>query len=117
MARQSHTAYTVLGSYPAVAVDVFEKVPLAADASNFDSVAFTGKEIVIAWNSGATPRVVTIESIADSHNRTGDLTETLAAGSFAVFGPMQLEGWVQSGNLLHFKAAHAEVKFVVLKLP
>lgn len=73
--------------------------------------------MIVAYNSGATPRLVTIESIADSHNRTGDLTETLAAGTFGFFGPMQLEGWVQSGQLLHFKAAHAEVLFVVLKLP
>jgi hypothetical protein len=117
MARQSHTVYQLLGSYPSVSADVFEKTAVAADAVNFESVTFTGREIVVAYNSGATPRLVTIESIADSHQRTGDLTETVAAGKFAFFGPLSLEGWVQTTGVLNFKAAHADVLFVVLRLP
>ena len=116
MARQTHTPYTLLGSYPVVAADAFEKAWVAADATNFEEVASTGREIVIAYNSGATARLVTIESVADAHQRTGDLTETVAAGNVGIFGVMQLEGF-RSAGMLNFRAAHADVKFIVLRLP
>jgi hypothetical protein len=117
MARTTHTVYQCLGSYPLVAADAFEKAGVAADASNFEEVAFTGREIVIAFNSGATGRLVTIESVADERNRTGDLTETVGAGNFAIFGPLEVRGFKQSNGMLNFRAAHAEVKFIVLRLP
>jgi len=119
MARQSHTALTALGtkgsSYTANAADL---TMTAADASNKEEVAFTGSEVVVAHNTDVSAHTVTISSIADDdHGRTGDITSySLGAGEYAVFGPFDLDGWRQSGGLLHFEADDATVKFGVVKL-
>jgi len=119
MARQSHTAKTVLGqkasSYTANAADL---TFTAADAANFEQTAFTGKELIIAYNSDpANPYTVTIESVADaSLGRTGDITTySLAAGEYGVFGPFTLDGWRQSDGYLYFKASNAAIKFCVIR--
>lgn len=119
MARQVHTPLTALGTkmnaYSAGAADL---TMTAADAVNYEEVAFTGTEIVIAHNTGASPYVVTISSVADAQGRTGDIDSySLAADDYAVFGPLKLEGWLQVGGLLYFEADNAAVKFGVVKLP
>jgi hypothetical protein len=119
MARQSHTPLTALGTktdaYSAGEADL---TMTAADAANYEEVSFTGNEIIIAHNTGASERNVTISSVADSQGRDGDISSyALAAGDYAVFGPFELEGWRQSGGKLYFQADNAEVKFGVVKLP
>jgi hypothetical protein len=121
MARQTQTVTTLLGPYPtlqptALSLDV---AMTAANATDFESASFTGREILIWHNTGVTGRTVTIESVADGAlKRTGDVT-TYAVGA-GLYGAMYLgalEGWRQSGGLLYFKASHADVKFGVLRLP
>jgi hypothetical protein len=119
MARQSHTPLTALGTktdaYSAGAADL---TMTAADASNKEEVTFTGAEIVIAHNTGASEHTVTISSVVDALGRTGDVSAyALAAGDYAVFGPLDIEGWRQSAGKLYFEANDAEVKFGVVKLP
>lgn len=119
MARQSHTALTALGTktnaYSAGAADL---TMTAADVANYEEVAFTGAEIVVAHNTGASPYTVTIESVVDGQGRTGDITTySLAADDYAVFGPFGVEGWRQSTGKLYFRASNAAVKFGVVKLP
>ena len=121
MARQSHTAtvLTALGtkgsSYTAGAADL---TMTAADAANYEEVAFTGAEVIIAHNTDSGAQTVTISSIADDdHGRTGDITTySLGAGEYGVFGPFDLDGWRQTGGLLYFAASDATVKFGVVKL-
>jgi hypothetical protein len=89
----------------------------AADASNKNETPFTGTFFLYARNSGASTRSVTINSVADAvQNRTGDITENIAAGVTKTFGPFAAEGFRQSGGVLHFEAAHAEVLFSVLRV-
>ena len=120
MSRQVHTPLAALGSkasdYSANAADL---TMTAADAANFEQVAHTGKELIIAHNTGAGARTITIESIASGTlGRSGDITTySIGAGEIAVFGPFQSDGWRQSGSLLHFKAEHAEVELAVVTFP
>lgn len=91
----------------------------ASDTSNQNSTPFTGREFIVARNSGASPHNVTITSVSDSRKRTGTITsEAIAAGAFRMYGPFtNAEGWVQSDGSLYFEGDHAEVEFAVIKLP
>lgn len=89
----------------------------AADAANQNSCTFTGKEVIIARNSGAGARTVTITSVSYL-GRTGHITaQSIAAGATAVFGPFSIEGWRQTDGSLYFEGSHAEILFTVLVLP
>jgi hypothetical protein len=92
---------------------------LAADATNFQQVAFgTSTQLaIIAHNTGVGARTVTVTSVADGLNRTGDITTySIAAGGIAFLGPFQRNGWMQSDFNLYFAGSHAEVLFAVVKL-
>jgi hypothetical protein len=86
-----------------------------------DTIAVTGREIVLIYNSGASPYTVTITSEVDEKNRTGNITTySLAAGEFAYFTGCltNAPGWKnQSTGLLAIVASNAAVKWAVLKLP
>ena len=119
MARQSHTPLVALGTktnaYSANAADL---TMTAADVSNYEEVALTGAEIIIAHNTGASAYTITISSVADAQGRTGDIAAySLGAGEYAVFGPFGTEGWLQSDGKLYFQASDAAVKFGVVRLP
>src|SRR3990167_9541476 len=121
MPRYTHAALAVAGSYPALqpAADSLDLAMTAADATNKEQVVLTGKQILVWHNtSAATPRTVTITSIADGgHKRSGDVTTySVAAGEYGAFGPVEIDGWRQSDGNLYFEASHAEVKFGVLRL-
>lgn len=91
----------------------------AADVANGNSCVHTGRELIIAQNSGATPRTVTVSSVADRYGRVGDKPSaySLGAAEFAVFGPYPVDGWRQANGNLNFSGSHAEVKFAVIRLP
>lgn len=89
----------------------------AGDAANGNQFAMNGGEYVVLQNSGATPRIVTLYSVADVYGRTKDISETLAAGAFAVYGPFPLGGWRQTDGYFYLNVAHAEVKIAVLAPP
>jgi len=86
-----------------------------------DTVTITGREILLIWNSGASPYTVTIASQADEKGRTGDISAySLAAGEFAYFtgGLTNGSGWKNpSTSLLTITPSNAAVKWAVLKLP
>lgn len=112
MARQSLTPATMPGSYGTWTVFTFA----AADASNKEQFTLSPGDILIIFNSGATPRNVTLTSVADRLGRTKDVGPTaVAAGAYAVFGPIQLEGWQQTDGKFYLEAAHAEVKYAILR--
>lgn len=121
MTRQTHTKVTALGNFPALAL-VANSVDLpmtAADAVNYEMVVMSGKDLVIAHNTGAGARTVTITSATEGRTRrTGDITTySIGAGEFAVFGPFEKAGWMQTDGKLYFAGEHSEVKFGVVALP
>jgi hypothetical protein len=119
MARVDHTAFETLGTkgseYTANAADLTMQ---AADTTDSESVPLTGAELVIAHNTDTTDaHTVTISSIAsDDLGRTGDISYSLGADEYAVFGPFGLDGWRQSDGDLYFAAAAADVKFAVVEI-
>lgn len=115
MARTALTTTAVPNPYAAAGVAI---TFTAADTANQNQVVLTGREIVVAHNTGATPHTVTITSSADPYNRTKDITaEAIAAGELRVYGAgMALAGWQQTDGKLYLEANHAEVKFGILKL-
>jgi hypothetical protein len=86
-----------------------------------DTITITGREIVLAWNSGASPYTVGVTSQIDGQNRTGDISAySLAAGEFAYVsaGLTNAPGWKnQSTGLLTITPSNAAVKWAVLQLP
>lgn len=72
---------------------------------------------IVAWNSGASSRTVTVNSVA-LNNRTGDITaQALAADEIALFGPFKGPGYAQTGGYLFWEASHADVKVAAVRLP
>lgn len=120
MARQVLTKLTMLGNFPSLpltanSADLPMTAAIAADKERF---VMDNKNIVIAHNTGAGARTVTITSVANAgSNRTGDITAySIGAGEYAAFGPFEKDGWQQSDGYFHLEAEHAEVKFGILKL-
>ena len=89
----------------------------AADVGNMNQFLPGGEDLLIAYNSGASPYTVTITSAPDQMNRTGDITTySLAAGDIAVFGPFKLMGWVQADGYVYLQASNASVKLAVIAM-
>jgi len=86
-----------------------------------DTIGITGRELLLVWNSGASPYTITITSQVDEKNRTGDITTySLAAGEFAYFtgGLTNAPGWKSpSTNLITITPSNASVKWALLQLP
>lgn len=87
-----------------------------------DTIAATGREIILAYNSdGANPYTLTITSVVDDKNRTGDITTySLSAGEYAAFGCALTNalGWKStSTGLITVSVSNAAVKWAVLQLP
>jgi len=118
MPRTTLTKTALQGPYPTLPVtaDALDVTFAAADVSNKNQFAPTGDDVIIAWNSGASPYTITITSFADDKNRTGDVsTYSLAAGDIASFR-IKTPGWKQTDGYVYLEASNAAVKFAVLSL-
>ena len=116
MARQDLTVTPGTSRYPTTgAVLTFT----AADTSNFERFVLTGTEVVLVWNTGASPYTYTVTSTADPQGRTGDITTAaIAAGAIHALGPFALDGWRQSaGGYLHIQASNTAVKWAIYRQP
>ena len=119
MSRVTLTAKTPLGTLgtPYATANAADLTMTAANASDKQQVAHSGKVLVIAHNTGGSGHTVTVTSTTDSHGRTGDIAAyALGAGEYAAFGPFDLDGWAQTDWKLYFEADNAEVKFGVVDL-
>lgn len=107
MARQTLTAAATDGPWPSGAVTI---TGTAANATDKEQCLHSDRLVLIARNSGATPRVVTITGVQDpTTKRTADLTATVPAGAQRMFGPFHPNGFKQTDGMVYFEAAHAEV--------
>jgi hypothetical protein len=89
----------------------------AADAANGNRFKLNGDQILIARNTGAGARTVTITSAPDPYGRLGDVSAlSIPAGGIVVFSKFNTAGWRQSSGYLHFSGEHAEVVFAILDL-
>ena len=90
------------------------------DIANHSRFLFTGREILLIWNSHATTTFTyTIASVPDAQGRSKDITsQNVLAGEIHTIGPFTvLQGWMQADGYLYIDSNNAAVKFAVLQLP
>lgn len=113
------TVQTIKGPFEAIIANGADFTLTAGDTGT-DTFQCTGREILIAFNSGAGARTLTITSQSDEKGRSLDITAySLGAGEYAVFGVglTNSKGWKNTANLITVDVEHAEVKWAVLRLP
>ncbi len=69
----------------------------AMDATNFNVTPITeGRLYLLVTNPDTGAHTLTIHSVADAQNRTGDITAySIGAGAIAFIGPFTNAGWGQ----------------------
>lgn len=78
-------------------------VGVVSDSSNNHFFTLQEGDILVAYNLGASPVELTLNSVADSgQGRVMDPVLDIAAGSFAFFGPFKADGWKQTGGEVDF---------------
>lgn len=95
-------------------------VTAALDVSNGNYVAIVnGKTLLLAFNSDTSAHTVTLTSVADGQNRTGDITAySIAAAKIATFGPFTSLGWNQTSPAgLWIDGNSALILLAVITLP
>jgi hypothetical protein len=118
MPRTNLTPKAAVGSYGDYAAGAADLAMTAADVANMNQFSASGKDLVIAHNTGGSAYSVTITSAPDPFGRlTHIATYSLGAGAYAVFGPFALAGWVQADGKIYLQASNAAVKFGVVALP
>jgi len=120
MAVLALTPYQMPLKYPVLqpAANSLDVVFTAAGASFVDGAEFTltGRDIIII-GGGAAGGTITISSVADGNNRTGDITAyAVGVNEFALLPRFQLPGWAQTTGKLHMVASVATITFLVIHL-
>lgn len=114
MARATLTKTTPLGKrtdkYTANAADL---TMAAANVSDKNQFVASGKDLVFAHNtSGASAYTITID-----HTGSDDITAySLGIGEYAIFGPLELDGWCQADVKVYLEASNAAILFGVIDL-
>lgn len=116
MARTTLTKTTAPGGYTGAGVVV---TMAAADTTDQNQFVSTGKELVIAHNTGASQYTVTINSSDDEYGRQEHISaETIEAGEIKIYGPFPIHGWRQSGSMyIWLEANNVAVELGVIELP
>jgi hypothetical protein len=111
------TKTTIEGPFGDYGADEADVTMAAADPTNGNMFRASGKDVVLAHNSGAAAHTVTITSAADPYGRTRDISAySLGAGEIAVFGPFGTTGWMAPDGYIYLSADSAEVRFGVVGL-
>lgn len=109
---------TPLGPYPGtVGSGALNFTLAAADPSNGNSFALTGREVLLVFNSDvAAAHTVTFTSAPDPQGRTSDITSySVASGAYAIFSYRGgVNGWRQSDGTAHLMASSASIEFAPL---
>lgn len=116
------TPQTILGPFDANSGSPgYHDFTLAAStAATTDAFTCTGRDILVAFNSGSVPYTMTITSQVDEKHRTEDITDySLAAGDYAAFGVglTNGKGWMDSSKKITITTSNILVKVAVLRLP
>ena len=94
----------------------------AYDSTNKNRFKAGGRDLVLALNTGASARTVTLSAARDPYGRAEDVSAySVGAGELACFGPFPLEGWVQKSGenigYIELEASHTDIQFAVAVLP
>lgn len=108
-----------LRKYPTLqpTADSLDIPATAPDDTNGCDYVATGREVVMLYNSGASPYTFSLISVADGYNRTGDITNySIGAGEFAALIP-PVAGFAGAGGKVQITVSNVAVKFLVVRVP
>lgn len=115
------TPVTIKGPFEAISANGADFTFTAGATGGGDTIACTGRQIIIAYNSdGVSAYTVTISSVDDEKGRSEDITTySLSAGEYAVFGVglTNSPGWKQTNGNINVVVSNVAVKWAVLTLP
>ncbi len=114
------TTQSPKGPYPGtVSAGQLDLTWTAADTVNGNAFVMTGHEILLMWNPDASAHTVTISSVSDVRNRTGDVTNySIAATTISAFNFVGLtDGWQQSNGQVYFSSNSNLIKFAIITEP
>lgn len=123
MARTPIAIQSPPGAYPILPLTALQAQLLfaASDASaapNGNSFVSTGRELLLVYNSAGAPGTVTVASVADALQRTGDITTySVPAGAWAMLGPFSQTGWKQSDGTVYVNTSATTMQVAVVRLP
>lgn len=110
------------GPYPVTPASAGGTTITWTSTSGSDTFAYTGRQVLLAWNNGATgTATVTVSSVKNAQNRTGDaVMAAIATGAMVVFGQFnQADGWLQSDSTIIAVSSGtgaADIDYAVLTL-
>ena len=88
----------------------------ASDIVDGNSIAWTGKEMLIVHNTNIGVQTVTIDAAPDEYGRDGTITTySLAADDYAIFGPFD-GAWKQTDGTIHVDGTAVDVLLGVLRI-
>ncbi len=116
MARTTLTKTSAPGRY---ASNGQALISAAADVANGNQFVASGNELIIARNTdGANAHSVTIHSVNDPYNRSGNIAaDSIPAGETKVYGPFPRLGWMQPDGRVYVNADNSAIEFAVIALP
>ena len=119
MARTELTVNSIKGSYPgdisAGDLDIsFE----AGDDTNGNYYTSTGREIVMATNTGSSSNTITITSSNDPYLRDADISSySISADSYMAIGPLQRTGWANGSGQVNIDVGAADIEIAIVRIP
>ena len=122
MAELSLTPQAMIAKYPTLPVTPnaadFTWTTAGADFADGAAFTMTGNQVLLVRNDNVGAQTITIQTVADDFNRTGNITAySIGAAEFAAFPALKLPGWRQSDGKYRFAASATDVFFAVLTLP
>lgn len=92
-------------------------VDYVTGAISFSFAAAPVEDILADYATG-TNKTVTVTSVANAKNRTGNITaRKVGAGQVVALPFFKLPGWVQTDGAIYFSGEDANIEFAVLRLP
>lgn len=114
------TVQNILAPFAAVTAGAADFTVAAGTITDGDTFQCTGMELLFVQNTDVGAQTITITSVVDEKNRTGDITTySIGASEFAVFtiGLTNAQGWKSSAGTVRITVSSANVKVAVLRLP
>jgi len=114
------TPYQMLDPFAAAGALAAHFTPVAGTITDGNTWVCNGRDLLFFQNSDAGAVTVTITSVADEKNRTGDITTySIGIGEFAMFsvGLTNALGWQSTAKKIRITVSDADLKVSVLRLP
>ncbi len=114
------TVQTMLGPYATYGAGLADFTFAAGTITDGNTFVCTGRELLVVQNTDAGAVTITITSVVDEKNRTGDITTySVGIGEYACFsiGLTNAKGWKSTAGLVRITVSDADLKVAVLRLP